>query len=207
MINDLKNMNAFEHIVHKFNVDLTKPSPTVLTIGRENGFPELLQELGAKVGVELGVYKGKYSEVLVKKMPSLDLTAIDAWKAYPTYKDYEVADLEINAYNQAVSRSEKHGFKILKEWSVPASKQFKDESLDFIYIDSNHDFAHVIEDLNAWSPKVKKGGIISGHDFFKSRQARYGVTYAVPAWCDYRNVPMLFVIGGDKIPSWFYVKP
>lgn len=200
-------MNAFEYIVEKFEVDLGGMSPALLPVGRENGFPELLQELGVKNGVELGVYKGKYSEALMHKIPELDLTAVDSWESYAGYRDYPPGDLEVNAYNQSLVRSKRSGFKILKEWSVPASKQFTDGSLDFIYIDSNHDFAHVIEDLAAWSPKVKKGGIISGHDFFKSNQARYGVTYAVPAWCAYVHAPMLFVMSGDKIPSWFYVKP
>lgn len=200
-------MNAFDYIVDKFKVDLTKPSPTILPISRYIGFPDLLKELGIKKGVELGVYKGKYSEILMDKIPGLDLTAIDAWKTYKGYKDYEVTDLETEALRQAKERAEKKGFKIMQEWSVEASRQFEDESLDFIFIDCNHDFAHVVEDLAAWSPKVKKGGIISGHDFFESRQERYGVKYAVPAWCTYLRVPMLFVINGDRIPSWFYVKP
>ena len=202
-----KPMNAFEHIVAKFNVDLTKPSPTFLTIGREGGFLELLKELGVKKGVEIGVYKGKYAEVIMRNVPDLDLTAIDAWKFYDGYNDYPQDDLEINAYNQAVARGEKHHFKILKAWSLDAAKEFADESLDFLYLDGNHDYVHVIEDLNAWSPKIKRGGIIAGHDFFESRQDRYAVAYAVPAWCSYRKVPMLFVMGGDKVPSWFYVKP
>jgi hypothetical protein len=199
-------MNAFEYIVNKFKVDLKLPSPTVLPISRYIGFPDLLNELGIKKGVELGVYKGKYSEILKIKIPDLDLTGIDGWKTYKGYKDYEVTDLETEAFNQAKQRAEKNGFRIIQAWSVDASKMFEDESLDFIFIDSNHDFAHVIEDLAAWSPKIKKGGIISGHDFFESRRERYGVKYAVPAWCAYQRIPMLFVINGDRIPSWFYVK-
>ncbi|MCK9351249.1 MAG: class I SAM-dependent methyltransferase [Candidatus Paceibacterota bacterium] len=200
-------MNAFEYIVSKYKVDLSKPSPTRLPISRNAEFPDLLKELGMMKGVELGVYKGKYSEILMNRMPGLDLTAVDSWKAYKGYKDYPDADLEINAFNQAKTRSQTRGFKILQDWSVDASRKFEDESLDFIYIDSNHDFAHVIEDLAAWSPKVKKGGIISGHDFFESRQERYGVVYALPAWCAYRGVPMLFIMNSDGVPSWFYVKP
>ncbi|MFA5830881.1 MAG: class I SAM-dependent methyltransferase [Candidatus Paceibacterota bacterium] len=199
-------MNAFEYIVNKYKVDTSKPSPTFLPISRYTGFPELLKELGVKKGVELGVYKGKYTEVLMNMLPGLDLTAVDAWTAYAGYNDYETTDLEVNAYNQAMSRAKKTGFTVMKDWSVPASQKFADESLDFVFLDGNHDFAHCIEDLAAWSPKVKKGGIVSGHDFFKSNQLRYAVTYAVPAWCAYQKVPMLFVVNGDKIPSWFYVK-
>jgi hypothetical protein len=198
--------NPLTYIVEKFKVDMTKPSPTILPISRYIGFPDLLKELGVRKGVELGVYKGKYSEVLMDHIPGLDLTGVDAWKVYKDYRDYEAPDLETEALKQAKHRAETKGFKLIQDWSVDASRKFEDESLDFIYIDSNHDFAHVIEDLAAWSPKVKKGGIISGHDFLKSRQERYGVRYAVPAWCAYKQVPMLFVINGDRLPSWFYVK-
>src|ERR1019366_8139049 len=137
-------MNAFEHVVNKFKVDLTKPSPTELPISRYTGFPDLLKELGVKKGVELGVYKGKYSEVLMDHIPGLDLSGVDAWKTYKGYKDYEVTDLETEALRQAKQRAETKGFKLIREWSVDASRQFGDESLDFVYIDSNHDFAHVI---------------------------------------------------------------
>jgi hypothetical protein len=199
-------MSTFDYIVKKFKVDLEKSSPAMLAISREVEFPDLLKEMGMKKGVELGVFAGEYSEVLMNRIPGLDLTAIDAWKIYKEYKDYKRNETMTNAYNETKRRAEKMGFKILPEWSVEASKQFADESLDFIYIDSNHDFAHVVEDLNAWSPKVKKGGIISGHDFFESKDARYGVLYAVPAWCAYSQVPTFFVMTHDQVPSWFYVK-
>ena len=42
---------------------------------------------------------------------------------------------------------------------------FEDESLDFIYIDANHAYDFVVEDINLWFPKLKKGGIFSGHDY------------------------------------------
>jgi hypothetical protein len=200
-------MNTFEYIVKKFKIDAVKTSPAELSMSRNIEFPDLLKELGMKKGVELGVFAGEYSEALMSRIPGLDLTAIDAWKIYKEYKDYKKNDTMVNAYNETKRRAEKMGFKILQEWSVEASKQFADESLDFIYIDSNHDFAHVVEDLNAWSPKVKKGGIISGHDFFESHDVRYGVFYAVPAWCAYCRVPALFVMNNDSVPSWFYIKP
>jgi len=200
-------MSTLNYILKKFKIDLTAGSPVALSISREIEFPDLLKEMGMKKGVELGVFAGEYSEILMKRIPGLDLTGIDAWKIYKEYKDYKRNESMINAYNQAKQRSEKTGFKIMQDWSTEAVKQFADESLDFIYIDCNHDFAHVVEDLNVWSPKVKKGGIISGHDFFESKDARYGVFYAVPAWCAYNQVPMLFVMKNDTVPSWFYVKP
>ena len=202
-----EGMNAYDYIMEKYAVLEASPSPTILSISRDSDFPKLLKELGVKKGVELGVLKGKYSEILKNNLPDLDLTGVDIWKLYGEYADYEANDIENNIYNQAVARSLKCNFKIIRDWSVEASKQFEDGSLDFIYIDANHDFAHITEDLNTWSPKVKKGGIISGHDFFPSDESRYGVFYAVPAWCAYVKAKRLFVMKNDRYPSWFYVKP
>lgn len=49
--------------------------------------------------------------------------------------------------------------------SVEGSKQFADASLDFVYIDANHSYEAVKEDIAIWRPKVRAGGFIGGHDY------------------------------------------
>lgn len=49
--------------------------------------------------------------------------------------------------------------------SIQASKMYKDRSLDFVFIDGSHEYEDVKEDIYYWYPKVKRGGIISGHDY------------------------------------------
>jgi hypothetical protein len=46
-----------------------------------------------------------------------------------------------------------------------ASNMFQDESLDFVYIDANHAYDFVKQDIELWYPKVKKGGYLWGHDY------------------------------------------
>jgi predicted O-methyltransferase YrrM len=53
----------------------------------------------------------------------------------------------------------------LKMSSVTASKLYEDNSLDFVFIDANHEYHHIKEDIEAWYPKVKTGGYIGGHDY------------------------------------------
>lgn len=199
-------METIKHIAEKYNLDITQKEPIRIRISRWKEFPMLLNELGIKKAVEIGTYKGNFAEVLSILIPGIDLTVVDAWKVYKGYKDYGENDLETLAYEQTLERSKKFGFKIIKDWSTEATKQFEDESLDFVFIDGNHDFEHVVEDIGIWSKKVKKGGIVSGHDFFKNHPKNFGVFEAVPAWCAAKDISPLFVVAHDRCPSWFYVK-
>lgn len=54
----------------------------------------------------------------------------------------------------------------IKKPSVEAALDFKDESIDIVYIDAEHDYNSVKNDVRAWKGKVKKGGLISGHDWW-----------------------------------------
>jgi hypothetical protein len=49
--------------------------------------------------------------------------------------------------------------------SAESAQLYEDESLDFVFIDASHDYESFKKDLFAWFPKVKIGGMISGHDF------------------------------------------
>jgi predicted O-methyltransferase YrrM len=58
-------------------------------------------------------------------------------------------------------------FVFLEMTSKEASKQLNDE-YDYIYIDADHSYRHVKEDLELWYPKVRKGGVFAGHDYEKT---------------------------------------
>jgi hypothetical protein len=54
--------------------------------------------------------------------------------------------------------------KILRKTSEEAAHAFPG-TLDLAYIDGNHSYASVKQDLQLWSSKIRPGGIISGHDY------------------------------------------
>jgi len=56
--------------------------------------------------------------------------------------------------------------EIIKNFSKHASFSFKNKSLDFVYIDGEHIYNAVVEDIQHWVPKIKPGGYIAGHDYW-----------------------------------------
>ena len=88
-------------------------------------------------------------------------------------------------------------------------KNFADESLDFVYIDAAHDYKSVKDDIGEWDKKVRKGGIVAGHDYLnKLHGTDYGVKRAVDEWVKGNKIKHLFILEENrkKSPSWFYVK-
>lgn len=65
----------------------------------------------------------------------------------------------------------------LSDYSYNVADSFKDKSIDFIYIDGDHSYGSVKKDLELYLSKVKKGGVIAGHDYTKHRWP--GVVQAV----------------------------
>ena len=130
--------------------------------------PALLNELGLTgEGVEIGVLEGDYSEFLLSNWQGKKLHLVDIWKTQPGNFQFTVAkwDAMIAHVNQRLDRF-RDRYLIHRMSSVDAAKQFADESLDFIYIDADHHLAAVVADLKAWYPKLKHGGLFSGHDYF-----------------------------------------
>lgn len=54
---------------------------------------------------------------------------------------------------------------MLRGLSTEIADLFQSNTLDYVYIDGNHDYDHVTHDLNVWWPKLKQGGLLAGHDY------------------------------------------
>ena len=84
-----------------------------------------------------------------------------------------------------------------------ASRYVDDGSLDFVYIDGGHDFDNVMLDLILWSPKVRSGGVVSGHDYYRFRAA--GVAPAVDVYTQQHRITQWFLTD-ERTPSFFWVQ-
>jgi len=69
--------------------------------------------------------------------------------------------------------------------SIEAVKLYEDESIDFMFIDANHEYESIKEDIETWLPKIKLGGYIGGHDYHKTWP---GVIQAVNAVIGEHNI-------------------
>ena len=108
---------------------------------------------------------------------------------------------------------------IIREGSAEALEYVADNSLDFVYIDANHDFPNFTFDIHNWSKKVREGGIISGHDYANFSYKKHNhVKRALDAYARCYRMQPLFIVGSkdypdgkptetrDKYRSWMWVK-
>lgn len=206
-------MNTLEHILKKFNIRLQPDTdhrrnyqsmPLEISLNRE-GLAKLFNELRFMKGAEIGVEQGEYSEVLARENPDAKLLLVDAWRAYKGYRDHVSQSKLDGFYENVKRRMEPYNIRIIRDFSVKAADYKDVGDLDFVYIDANHEFSHVVADLAAWVPKVRVGGIVSGHDFFTS-SGPYHVPYAVRGFTEAYKISPWFVLRGDHTASWMWVK-
>lgn len=130
-------------------------------INNRTDLARYFKEKGFKVGAEIGVLGGDYSALLCKVNPELKLYCIDSWG----YGEHKKRDYHLRKYEEAKVKLSAYNTTIIYKLSMDAVKDFEDESLDFVYIDANHEPQFVAEDIREWTKKVKRGGIVSGHDY------------------------------------------
>jgi hypothetical protein len=109
-------------------------------------------------------------------------------------------DQRMGLLSEACLRTEKYveRRRFLVMSSAQASFLVPDGQLDFVYIDGNHSYESVMTDMHCWFPKVREGGLVSGHDWNK-----YGVRKAVNEYTD-KTKPEISQSGYTKI--WWFVK-
>jgi hypothetical protein len=184
----------------KFNLDFKKMRVPIEipNVGRDD-MAKMFGEFGFTKGAEIGVEQGVFSEVLCKSIPNLKLWSIDSWKAYRGYRDHVSQEKLDGFYEITKERLKSYNVELVRKFSMDAVKDFKDGSLDFVYIDGNHSFIHVAQDLDAWSKKVRDGGIIAGHDFVKFKGSILHVVQVVWAFTESYEIRPWFILGSkDK---------
>lgn len=119
--------------------------------------------------VEVGSWKGRSSffmaDEIIKSGKNIRFDCVDTWE-WIENTDIPKA-LYHNLWETFLMNIEpvKRAINPVRAVSWEAADRYKDESLDFVFIDAAHDEVSFTKDLDAWYPKVKKGGVIAGHDY------------------------------------------
>ena len=218
-------METLEFILKKYNISFdknTKMPIEIPNIGRLD-ILRWLKELDFHTGAEVGVAEGEYSKLICEANPQMKIYGIDSWKPYKGYSDYTRQSSFTILYDEAQRRLgpyiKRGRYEIVKEFSEDGVKKFEDNTLDFVYIDANHEEPFVFKDITEWTKKVHPGGIVAGHDYVRiksgSEKSLWGVTKAVQRYTDGNKIRPWFVLGlsqevkgmmRDGSRSWMFVK-
>ena len=149
---------------------------------------EALSKLKYKKICEVGIRVGANFKNLMKMNPNLAV-AVDSWREIgdkPENNDVDFSQEDLDSqYKEFKAQWGKHkNVKIVRNLSIEAAKQFDDEYFDYIYIDAAHTYEEVKNDLIAWYPKVKTGGILAGHDYLADERVWRGTICGVKKAAD-----------------------
>ena len=186
----------------------------------------LLQSLpkSYQTGLEIGVWQGWYTTKMLH-YTSMKIIAVDPWVATDSYEDIDHTSPDFNPYELGADgllwqearyistlnmllQFPKDRWEVLRSYSNRVVHFFEDNSLDFVYIDGEHSYEAVSDDIACWWSKIKSGGIMSGHDY---NETNPGTKQAVNEFAEKNNLE--FKITGTTVengdadaPSWLFIK-
>lgn len=160
------------------------------------------------IAVEIGSWKGRSSYVLaaVAKSKGAKLICIDTWagatdRFYDTYKEALSNPQKFFEDNIKKNLEKFDNVSFIMEDSQTAHKKIKDNSVDFCFVDGDHDLPAVGNDVKNFLPKVKKGGVYLGHDYYYDN--RNDVKKVVDDILGLRNIKL---VGNEDAAIWVYEK-
>ena len=167
---------------------------------KRSDLAKMFAEKGFTKGAEIGVRYGNFSRVLCETNSKLELKSVDPYRelySAPETQAWGNKKLD-KVFRYATNILSPYNCEIIRKTSLDASLDIENESLDFVYIDGSHEFDYVMTDIVLWGWKVKKGGIISGHDYSKTH---WGVRLAVDTYAKAHEAKINLT--EELTPSWW----
>lgn len=150
-----------------------------------------VKEYGWKEGLELGVYEGKTFLYLLEHCPKLIMHGVDSWESDLSKCGTEdfggcahIAKDMKEVYRKLKNSAQALGpdrFCLHQYKTQEATFLFRDESLDFIFIDASHLYEDVKQDIITYIPKLKPSGMLIGHDIWMGG-VEAAVAELLPGW-------------------------
>jgi len=149
-------------------------------------------EIGCWLGRSIAAMSSFCSELQTPNSVLPALHVVDTFCGEPANEEHR---LHLSAHGGNVEKAFRANMAALgvdvqihSKPSVEAAKDFSDESIDAVFIDGDHSFEAVKQDIMAWLPKVKPGGILCGHDIdeagvWKAVTRLYGDAFETKGRC------------------------
>lgn len=165
------------------------------------GFIEFIQQkkLFALNCVEVGVCSGDHAVGMLENLLIDRLYLVDDYPEYQDISSFINKQKQEETYKTMIDNIGEYLAKIvlITKPSVFASTLFLDANFDYVYIDCDHSYENVRQDLCAWYPKVKKEGYLAGHDY--DEHHKEGVVKAVDEFALKHNLKVLTLRGTDWV--------
>lgn len=200
--------DTLDYIANKYALNLHQTSPIMVPGFSRYDLAALFGELGMNYGVELGVQGGRYAHILCKANPNLAYIGIDPYLEYDGIGIPGEQSGQDAGYENTLAHLPPNATLVRKK-SHDASFDYPDESFDFVYVDGNHVFSYVADDLHCWIRKVRPGGIIAGHDYRRYYpSSMIHVFWVINAWTEAYKVRPWFTTdpSTEHVRSFFWVK-
>jgi hypothetical protein len=163
---------------------------------------ELLPKGG--VGVELGVFKGRFSPVLLQASRAKRLHLVDPWYLLTPEWHWGVGDRStVNALRRILQRfrTEIETGRVVVHVGndLDVLRRMTDHSLDWAYVDSSHAYEHTVEELALLDRKVRPGGMIAGDDWQPDPDhPHHGVHRAVTEFLHANGYELRYADAGNR---------
>jgi hypothetical protein len=152
----------------------------------EKQLATLIKNHQIKTIVEIGCWMGESTIFMASHLPpDGKFYAIDSWIGYPR----EIYEMTLNVYERFLSNVTFSGLNNqiipIRMTSLSASRIFSKycKKVDMVYIDGDHAYEAIYSDIQAWSPYVKKGGILCGNLYAKNDEEMVQIKKAVEDYC------------------------
>lgn len=165
-------------------------------------------------GAEVGVFRGEYSKHFLTNWGGKKLYLIDAWRHFEGVIDISnyVEDGQTDNFLTTFKTVYPYGNRvsIIRDLSTEAARIFPDNYFDFVYLDACHLYKDVMDDLQAWYPKIRIGGYLMGHDYLDCTiyegnllPTKFEVKSAVNGFALLHGVKV-HIIPDAHYPSWYF---
>lgn len=137
----------------------------------------MFERMNYTSGAELGVQRGIFAKHNLEKWPSCkEYLLVDVWRQQANYIDIANVD---NHQQEKIMATALHNVKpfasktrICRDLTSKCVKLESDGHFDVVYVDARHNYKGAMEDMVKWWPKVRKGGVLAGHDYMNAIEVK-----------------------------------